>query len=543
MPRKTPPRTVLLVASGDLRPSANVACWAGQLAMERALGQAVRRLGYRTVRAHRYKPSEGHGFIASQREGIEVFARMDPQAPVIVAEAVWQYSNHVLPGLITHRGPILTAANWSGRMPGLVGMLNLNGSLTKAGVRYSTLWSEDFRDAFFEAGLASWLRTGIVRHRMSHVKPLARAAVPARARSLARAIAADLRRNKSIMGVFDEGCMGMSNAIVPDELLAACGVFKERLSQSALYHAATRVSQGEAAAALRWLRAKGMTFRTGKDEATELTTGQLLLQCRTYIAAARIADAFGCETIGIQYQQGLKDLLPASDLAEGLLNNSDRPPVRNAAGRLIRPGRPIPHFNEVDECAGLDALFTHRVHRALGQPVETTLHDIRWADWDRSGTTQDYVWVFLISGAAPPAHHIGGYRGTDSLRQPPMYFRLGGGTVRGVAKPGEIVWSRVFLAGGRLRMDLGRARVVALPRAETERRWRETTPAWPIMHAVFHGVSRDQLMARHKANHIQVAYGRSAAEADLGMYAKAALAAELGIDVCLCGTRANGRPF
>ncbi len=73
------------------------------------------------------------------------------------------------------------------------------------------------------------------------------------------------------------------------------------------------------------------------------------------------------------------------------------------------------HFNEVDECAGLDALFTNRVHRSLGQPAETTLHDLRWGDADRSGTTKEYVWVFEISGAAPPAHHIGGWAGTDSL--------------------------------------------------------------------------------------------------------------------------------
>ena len=46
-----------------------------------------------------------------------------------------------------------------------------------------------------------------------------------------------------------------------------------------------------------------------------------------YIAAMRIADDFGCDAIGIQYQQGLKDLLPASDLVEGTLNNADRPPV------------------------------------------------------------------------------------------------------------------------------------------------------------------------------------------------------------------------
>jgi hypothetical protein len=183
---------------------------------------------------------------------------------------------------------------------------------------------------------------------------------------------------------------------------------------------------------------------------------------QTYIAACRIADEFGCETIGIQYQQGLKDLLPASDLVEGTLNNSDRPPVKNAAGQVIRAGEPIPHFNEVDECAGLDGLFTNRVHKALGQPVENTLHDLRWGDWDRAARRR------ITSGsssfpAAPAAHHIGGWAGSDSLRQPPMYFRLGGGTLRGIAKPGEIVWSRIFVEGGKLKMDLGRAKVIALP--------------------------------------------------------------------------------
>jgi hypothetical protein len=63
------------------------------------------------------------------------------------------------------------------------------------------------------------------------------------------------------------------------------------------------------------------------------------------------------------------------------------------------------------------------------------------------------------------------------------------------------------------------------------------------MHAVTYGVTRDEMMARHKANHIQVAYANSAKEADLALYTKAALAADLGLEVCLCGTRADGCPF
>ena len=150
-------KDVLLVANGDLRLSANQNCWAAQTAMEDTLGDAVADAGYHLVRAHPYKPKEKHGFIATQKEGIEVFAGVDPTARLIVAEAVWQYSHHLLPGLISHRGPILTVANWSGTWPGLVGMLNLNGSLTKAGREYSTLWSEDFGEKAFQNKLRRWL--------------------------------------------------------------------------------------------------------------------------------------------------------------------------------------------------------------------------------------------------------------------------------------------------------------------------------------------------------------------------------------------------
>ena len=539
----SPKKKILLVANGDQRQSANEVCWPAQAAMEQALTAALAAQGCTLVRAHPYDPARKHGFIQSQKEGMAVFAHIDPATPLIVAEAVWQYSHHLLAGLISHRAPILTVANWSGTWPGLVGMLNLNGSLTKAGVKYSTLWSEDFTDTYFLNNLSSWLKSGSVKHKTDHVHPLNRCAVPAKARATAHKIAADLLRKKSIMGIFDEGCMGMFNAIIPDELLFSTGVYKERLSQSALYYGATQVPDSEARAVYDWLRAKGMTFHLGPNEATDLTEKQILAQCKMYIAALRLADEFGCESIGIQYQQGLKDLLPASDLVEGILNNSDRPPVANAAGKIIHAGKPLTHFNEVDECAGLDGVFTQRVHTALRQPVENTLHDLRWGDYDQSGTTKDYVWVFLISGSAPPAHHIGGYAGTDSLRQPPMYFRLGGGTVRGIAKPGEIVWSRIFVERGKLKMDLGRAKVITLPDAETLRRWKATTIQWPIMHAVTYGVTRDQMMARHKANHIQVAYAKNASAADLAMYTKAALASELGLEVCLCGTKADGSGF
>src|SRR5882672_5096131 len=164
------PRHLYLMSNGDLRLSANQKCWPEQAKMEAVLAKALRAEGWTIVRAHPFDKEKQHGFIDSQRMGMEVFRRLDTNAPLIVAECVWQYSHHILHGLLTHRGPILTVANWSGTWPGLVGMLNLNGSMTKAEARYSTLWSEDFQDEFFKRGLRRWLEHGTVEHDQSQVR-------------------------------------------------------------------------------------------------------------------------------------------------------------------------------------------------------------------------------------------------------------------------------------------------------------------------------------------------------------------------------------
>jgi L-fucose isomerase-like protein len=529
-PPAAEPGVVYTVASGDLRASANVTCWPVQREFEADLEKAVASLGWRVRRAHPFDAEAGHGFIASQRQGIEVFRTIPPDAPLIVVEAVWQYSHHVLAGLRTHRGPILVVANWSGQFPGLVGLLNLTASLTKANVAHSILWSADFTDEWAVQGLRTWLETGTLSHDTSHVRDLPELPVTEEV-ELGRALAAQLQRDKAIIGVFDEGCMGMYNAIIDDELLNPLGIYKERLSQSALVAEMARVSDDEAQAVRDWLDKAGMTFHIGTDEATELTEAQLRSQFRMYIAALRIADDFGLDAVGIQYQQGLKDTVPASDLAEGLLNNVVRPPVFSRDGtRELYAGRPLPHFNEVDEGVAVDSLITNRIWTAMGLDPATTLHDIRWGE-EYDGR---FVWVLEISGSVPASHN-GGYQNSYSMRQPPMYFPLGGGTLSGVSKPGEIVWSRVFIMDGALHVDLGRGTAVELPPEETRRRLDATTPQWPIMHAVLHGVGRDQLMARHKANHVNVAYADGPDSADRALLAKAAMFDALGVAVHLCG--------
>jgi hypothetical protein len=530
-PAPPKPNEVVLVSSGDLRHTANVPGWPAQQMLEQQIADVLAEVGWTVRRGHEYDPEVEHGFIWNQRMGMDIFAGIHPDTPIIIAEAVWEYSHHVLSGLKTMRGPILTAANWSGTWPGLVGLLNLNASMTKANMEYSTIWSEDFTDDWARNALKEWVKTGAIKHKMGHVRDLDASALPAEEAALGRALAAELQQKKAIMGVFDEGCMGMYNAIFDDEYINPLGIYKERLSQSALVYRMSTIKDEEADAVFEWLVDRGVKFDFGSDEETELTQAQVISQCKMYIAALRIADDFGCAGIGIQYQQGLKDLVPASDLAEGLLNEIDRPPAYAEDGRELYPGQPLPHFNEVDWGCGVDALITNRVWTAMGLNPSTSLHDVRWGDtWG-----DDFVWVMEISGSVPPSHLTGGYAGVVSERQSPMYFRLGGGTIKGVSHPGPVVWSRVFLMDDILQVDLGMGKAIELPEEETERRWSLTSSNWPIMHLVINGVDRDQFMARHRSNHIQVVYAPDQDTADKALAAKAAMFDALGVKVNVVG--------
>lgn len=524
------PKTAYLITSGDLRESANTGGWPTQVALETGVTSVFEGLGWNVIRAFDVDPETGHGFISSQRMGLEVFKNIPTDAPLIVAIANWQYSHHVLAGLRTHEGPILTVANFAGDWPGLVGLLGLNAGLTKMDKPYSTTWSVDFTDDWFRDGLKEWTETGTITHDYSHVRELP--ALPeSPEKQLGEALAAQLLDEKAIIGVFDEGCMGMYNAIFDDELLNQTGIYKERLSQSALYAEMLQVKDAEADAAYDWLIDAGMTFKYGEDGATELTREQVQWQMKMYIAALRIADDFGLDAVGIQYQQGLKDLVPASDLAEGILNSSERPPVTSRDGsRVLHEGRAFPHFNEADEGVAVDALVTDRVWRAMGLVPDNTLHDVRWGE-EYDG---QFVWAYEISGSVP-ASHLGGWDKAEGWRQGHVFFPAGGATLNGTSKPGEVVLSRVFIADGILQADIFRASVVELPEEETQRRHEATNPEWPIAHVVLHGVSRDQFMARHKANHAQLVYAPDAETADKALIAKAAMFDGMGIKVNLIG--------
>ena len=499
------PNEVLLVTNADLRESANVVCWPVQQKFEDKLATVLHKQFDTTLkRAHPIKADKGHGFISGQREGSDLFEHIDPHAPIIVLLTAWQYSHHLAPSLLHHRGPILLLANFDGTWPGLVGMLNMAGTLTSLGKHCSRLWSENFDDAFFLRGLGEWLISGFIEHDTEYLHPISsdHPVMHSEPGLIGRRVGEHVLRHKEIMGLFDTFCMGMINGVFPQQALIDIGMPLESLSQSALLAEMAGIPQDLREACLRWYEARGMRFEYGNDAATALTRDQVLEQCAMLIALARFAQRFGLSAVGVQYQQGLARSCAASDFAEGAIGSSERFPIPDETGAIIRLAKPIPCVNEVDMGSGIPQTMLWRLLDSLGLPSETTLHDIRWG----SDYRDTFYWDLEISGAVPFEHLKGGIAGATGYRQPPMYFPRGGATITGQCKAGRFIWARAHYVGTQVFMHIGTGHAVELPPQEFERRRRATTYEWPLMNAVLDGVRRDDLMAGHQSNHITVAY-------------------------------------
>ncbi|MBL8995390.1 MAG: signal transduction protein, partial [Spirochaetia bacterium] len=500
-------KEVIVLTNGDLRTTANQNCWPVQKKFEDLLSKALsEKFKVKVVRAHAYSEKEKHGFIGSQREGSDVFENIDPKAALIVLLTSWQYSHHISTGLVHHEGPILVLANFDGTWPGLVGALNLEGTLTALGRDYSRLWSTNFDDAFFYKKLGEWLKKGKVKHDLSHIKPLDKKKLSGFLKTepgkLGKYVGEYILKHKEIMGLMDIFCMGMLNGVFPQKALADIGLPMEGMSQSALLHEMAKVPKDLREKCLQWYIDRGMKFQFGPNAETDLTRDQVLDQCAMLIATARMTEKFGLSLVGIQYQQGLKDMAPASDFVEGAIGSTERFPIPDENGRVIRQGKPIPCANEVDMGTAIPQVMLFRLLDTMGLPSETTLHDVRWGS-EYKGT---FYWDFEISGSVPFEHLKGGIAGATGYRQPPMYFRLGGSTIAGQCKAGTFIWARAFYDPSGVYMHIGTGKAYELPKDEFERRLKATTPVWPLMNVTLDGVSRDQLMAGHMSNHVTVAY-------------------------------------
>lgn len=494
-------KEVVLLSNGDMREAVGVNCWPKQEATLGLVEKAFARLRIATSREPAF--DRGHGFITTQAAACEVVSKIDPDAPVVIVMASWVWAHHLAGALKLHRGPILLLGNFDGTWPGLVSLLNHAASYERMEIPHSRIWSEKFiTDSKFMERLQEWKESRRIVYPTNHLSDLDNLTVPDNAARIGRDVGKTILKQKRILGQLDPGCMGMMNAVIDPAKLASIGMPLELLNQSDLVAEMAEVSTGEAHSCLEWIEAAGASFHVGTDPGSELTRDQLLEQMQMYVAAARIYDRYGLAAIGIPYQFGLVRSVAASDLCEGMLNNSVRPEVCSDCGRTIASGLPIVHFNEGDVGSGVPQVLMHDILISGGMAPETTLHDVRWGDtWEG-----EFIWTFEISGGAAPAH-FGGWENTHVYRQPPMYFPKGGGTCSGISKAGTITWARFYEASGSIGMDIGTGEVVELPEAEVNRRRKATNEEWPIANVRIPGYGQDELMSTHMANHITICYG------------------------------------
>lgn len=522
-------KEVALVSNGDFRDSVGVACWPKQIETLKALERAFKSLGVKTFRLNPYKPQKQHGFVTTQAEGCALFSMLDPRTPVVLVMCSWVYAHHFASSMALHKAPILMLANFDGTWPGLVSLLNHSATYARLGIKHSRLWTDSFgEDPLFMRRLKTWVESGAIRYSRSHITSVDELRISGQAEKLGKELGDDVLKHKRILGQMDPGCMGMLNAVLSPDKIAAIGMPVELLNQSDLLAEMGLVSDADANKHLAWLKRKGVTFHYGKNPETELVESQVLEQMKMYQAAAIICERYGLSAIGIPYQYGLVRCTSASDLAEGMLNNSDRPDVVDPeSGRIINQGKPIVHFNEGDLGSAIPQVLMNDICLRKKMPPESTLHDVRWGDmWEGR-----FIWVFEISGGAPPAH-FGGWKNAHVYRQPPMYFPKGGGSCSGVSKPGVVTWARFYEHFGRIGMDLGTGEVVQLPEAEEKRRLELTNKEWPIANVHIPGYDRDKLMSSHMSNHITICYGGILQEL-------AAAAGRIGIPVNIVGDARN----
>jgi hypothetical protein len=497
-------KKVYLISNGDFRNEAGVICWPEQKQTLDNVQRAFDELGYETEILPGYDSQRKHGFITRQCEGAQVFSNIESTAPVVIVLSIWAYSHHVAGCLQTHKGPILLLANFDGTWPGLVALLNHSATLERLCVDHSRIWSERFSDdPEFMHRLKVWVDSGRIEYDTTHLVNAEKVKLTDQALKFGEELAQDIIRNKRIMGQLDPGCMGMLNAVINPTKLGAIGMPLELLNQSDLVAEMELICDREAQDHLNWLVNHGVWFDWGTDQFEDLVHAQVLTQMKMYAAAIHIYQRYGLAAIGIPYQVGLVRSVPASDLAEGMLNNSIRPDVIDPeTSQVVRPGKPIVHFNEGDIGSGIPQVIMRDIYERKDMPPETTLHDIRWGR-EYEGR---FIWVLEISGGAPPAH-FGGWENTKVYRQPPMYFPLGGGTCSGVSVPGVITWARFYERYGEIGLDCGIGEVIPLPEAEVEDRLQSTTSEWPIANVYLPNYGRDQCMSSHMSNHITIGYG------------------------------------
>ncbi|MHC4663163.1 MAG: fucose isomerase [Planctomycetota bacterium] len=501
-------KKVAIFWPGDYRELPNELALPQVTAATEQLERALEKLGRKSYRVE--------GFLTRPHEAIEKLSNIDD--PMIGVYVHWVYGPHTTDGVVGKDNPLLLVSNFSGTWPGLVGLLNTGACLESVGRSFSRAWtdSDDWAtDDSFMARLEEWCETGTISYPESEISY--NAAISPEASSIAEKVADSIRHRRILALMLGDTSMGMINGYFGPRLLNPIGFTEHKIDQAWIIDRGKNIADKRIEDALTFVREKGVTFHYGEKGAEDFDEKATREQLRDYLAVLDMVDEFKADCIGWQYQLGLLPLRPPSDFAEGLFNSVCRPESN---------GDTIVDSTEADQGNLVAMELLKRVLKEKGLHQAVMFHDVRW------GAEHDgrFLWVLLNSGSSGAYafnHDPDSLKGVHSYRQPASYFPVPGGTFTGESLPGEITWSRAYIRGGELWMDIGRGEVVKLPPEKRDKWWSGTTREWPFM-ATDLGITRDTLMAHYLSNHIAVAYGDVFGE-------MAALSKSLGMKVRFLG--------
>jgi L-fucose isomerase-like protein len=504
-------KKIALFWPGDARAKPNEVAVPSITQATEQLERALRKLGR--------EPYRVEGFLSKPHEAIEKLGPIDD--PMIGVCVHWFYAPHTTDGVVGKDNPLLLASNFSGRWPGLVGLLNTGASLESLDRPFSRIWTDadDWtNDAAFMERLDQWCSTGKIvwpTDEIGHQAPIAPAAA-----SLARQVADEIRRRRVLLLMLGDTSMGMINGYFGPRLLNRHGFTEHKIDQAWIIDRGQRISEARIQDAFRFVRDRGVTFHWGEDGCADFDEQATREQLRDYLAVLDMVTEYKADCLGWQYQLGLIPLRPPSDFAEGLFNSACRPETN---------GDTIACATEADQGNAVPMEMLKRLLKAKGLHQAVMFHDVRWGA-EHEGR---FLWVLLNSGSCGAYafnHDPDTLRGVHTYRQPSMYFPTPGGTFAGESLPGRMTWARAYIKEGVLWMDVGKGEVVQLPPEVRDAWWEGTTRQWPFMAADM-GIGRDTLMAHYLSNHVAVAYGDVFDE-------MVALSLELGFKVRVLGKRA-----
>jgi L-fucose isomerase-like protein len=504
-------KKVALFWPGDARAKPNELALPSIREATTQLDRALRKLGR--------EPYEVPGFLSKPHEAIEKLGPIDD--PMIGVCVHWFYGPHTTDGVVGKDNPLLLASNFSGRWPGLVGLLNTGACLESLGRSFSRAWTEaaDWTtDAAFMDRLDEWCTTGRIHYPEDAIAYHAPVSKPAA--TIASKVAAGIRKRRALILMLGDTSMGMINGYFGPRLLNRHGFTEHKVDQAWIIDRGSRIDPKRIDQAMAFVKEKGLTFHWKEPGVEDFDGTATREQLRDYLVALDLVHEFQADCLGWQYQLGLIPLRPPSDLAEGLMNSVCRPES---------DGDTIACATEADQGNVIPMELMKRVLKEKGLHQAVMFHDVRWGAPDPSAPER-FLWVLLNSGscgAYAMNHDPQSLKGVHSYRQPSLYFPTPGGTFAGESLPGEMTWARAYIRGGELWMDVGRGEVVKLPPKTRDAWWEGTTRQWPFMAADMK-MSRETLMAHYLSNHVAVAYGDIFEE-------MVALSQELGFRVRVLG--------